>query len=321
MLGDDFSGHAHKLEVRLSVVTERGGNADDDGVAFSETAEVGRCDGAFGPEGLRNPLRPDVADVRVGAVERFGLFRIDVEADDGKLRLVEKQRQGQADVTQADHSDLRRALVNCLKKSTQCGLVGYLSGHVFLRKAGSAPFGICRRSGLMSRIDTWTADAELATAEICCPRIAALVELAIEPLDLRGNRVVLLHLPSEESVCNVDFFFNSFGRKDVRVRQLLPAAAKVPHLHEALGDQRFDAVIDLADADAKMLRQLALRCFRMLLEIAQEPISHLVCNGATHGVQWRSMAFNGVQRLNAKLKHRRSVKSNASRTETWLSGR
>ena len=96
---------AHVGEVGLAVAAERRRHAHQDRVALGETIERrGGLDPAA-PEGLRHALLADVADVRLAALERPGLVRVDVEAGHREAALLEEQRERQPDVAEPDHAD------------------------------------------------------------------------------------------------------------------------------------------------------------------------------------------------------------------------
>jgi hypothetical protein len=89
------------------VRTERRRHAHDDRVALRQAIEGGGRLDAPALECLRDALLADVADVRLPAVERFLLPRVDVEADHRKAPLLEEQRQRQPHVPEPDHTDAR----------------------------------------------------------------------------------------------------------------------------------------------------------------------------------------------------------------------
>lgn len=84
---------------------------------------------------------------------------------------------------------------------------------------------------------------------------------------------------------------NAFRGEDVDVAQLVLRGLEVGELDVALVDQRLHAKVDRAEADAKLLRDLALRCVGAAFEQAQDPEMHvlaLLCDFVTsHGIDRR----------------------------------
>ncbi len=97
-------------EVRLAVVVERRGDAEDQRIDLRGAGGVGG-----GLEALRARLADRLlAQVRNGAlavVEGRHLLGVDVEAEDPEAFLNEAEHQGQADVAEADDADARLSLL------------------------------------------------------------------------------------------------------------------------------------------------------------------------------------------------------------------
>src|SRR5687768_9327379 len=89
--------------------------------------------------------------------------------------------------------------------------------------------------------------------------------LAGETLDLGGKRLILGKLSTKEGRGHSNLFLEPLRREDVRIRELVRTLPEVTHLHPSSLDQRAHAVVDLADADAKLAGKLTLRCFRVLV--------------------------------------------------------
>jgi hypothetical protein len=66
------------------------------------------------------------------------------------------------------------------------------------------------------------------------------------------------------------------GREDVGVRELPLAVAKRAGLHEAFGDERTKAVVDLAETDAEGTGEIALRGLGLVGELFEKAVADFV---------------------------------------------
>ena len=106
--GERLAGAEHGRQVRLPVLGERRRQADQDRVDRPQLVpRGGRADAAVGHQG-REPLRGHVLDVGVAGVDPVDLRLDRVEAEDGHTRLGEGHGEGQPDVAEPHHADLRR---------------------------------------------------------------------------------------------------------------------------------------------------------------------------------------------------------------------
>ncbi len=86
--GDRVSGRTDVSQVGFAVFSERGRYADDDGVAIAQALEIGRCAGAA-TERQCCPIDADVTNVRLAAIQRVGLGRVDIEAQQVERAVLE----------------------------------------------------------------------------------------------------------------------------------------------------------------------------------------------------------------------------------------
>ena len=93
-------------QIRLAALVERSGDADQNGVHFLQTREIGGGVEALGLDVALNFFGGDVLDVGLAGVELFDFFVIEVEAGDALSDVRETQSERQADVTAADDADL-----------------------------------------------------------------------------------------------------------------------------------------------------------------------------------------------------------------------
>src|SRR5688500_310323 len=95
---------AHVAEIGLSLRSERGGNANEDGICF---CRFGKRRGRSKP-GLERLCHPPLVVSRyvgLAACELRGAFGIGVDADDAKATLGKPERKRQADVTETHYRD------------------------------------------------------------------------------------------------------------------------------------------------------------------------------------------------------------------------
>ena len=104
--GHGLAGVGDVGDVRLAVLVERGGDADDDGAHVLDPGEVGGGgEGLLVHHGL-DVGAGDVLDVAAAAVEGVDLALVDVQAEDGGAGAGKLKGQGQADVAQAHDRDM-----------------------------------------------------------------------------------------------------------------------------------------------------------------------------------------------------------------------
>jgi hypothetical protein len=132
---DRLGGPDDVSQVGVAVLAERSRDADQHGVALGEPVEVsgaanGRAWRGSRPDAERrgDAVGPDVTDVRLAAMQRVDLRRVDVEADHGKSRLVEHEGEGKADVAHTNDADRRGATLDSLKEILEHGVFVHDAG-------------------------------------------------------------------------------------------------------------------------------------------------------------------------------------------------
>ncbi len=100
-------------------------HADEDGVAFTQPAEVGGCIEATGLDEALHLLAAHRRDVAAASQQLDRLGRVDVEADHAEAGPGHRRRQGQADVAQTDDAHRRLAVVEELAEGFEPGLHDY----------------------------------------------------------------------------------------------------------------------------------------------------------------------------------------------------
>ena len=120
----------------------------------------------------------------------------------------------------------------------------------------------------------WSARS-LRSAEIC---------------DLKGD--VLAFLAREKRLRQLQAVADACRCQHVEVAELAVAALEVLRLDPALGEQRLQHVMRLAEADAELARELPLRVLGVLLEQAQQGDGGVFVGGGGVRVQ-RAGVFNG----------------------------
>ena len=84
--------------------------------ALGEAVEVRGGPDAVAGEGIGHTVRADMLDVGLAAVQRLGLLRVDVEADNGEARFLEEEGEREADVAEPDDAHGRRLRGDLLEK-------------------------------------------------------------------------------------------------------------------------------------------------------------------------------------------------------------
>src|SRR5579864_959464 len=124
---DGFGRCADVAEIRLVMVVERRGNADDHSVHFRDSGILRRgCEsGLFC--GLNLRFR-NANDVRTAFRENLDLLGVDIKTSDFELLLAEQQYQRQTDVAQANNADSRSAVVQLVSQGFKGRGRGYRCG-------------------------------------------------------------------------------------------------------------------------------------------------------------------------------------------------
>ena len=98
-------GRLHVGHVGLALRSQRGGDADENGVGLAEAGKVRGRGEATGGYCSGDAAAVEVLDVALATVELGDLVGIHVETEDGKALLDEGESQREADVTHADDAD------------------------------------------------------------------------------------------------------------------------------------------------------------------------------------------------------------------------
>ena len=101
--------------------------------------------------------------------------------------------------------------------------------------------------------------------------------------DLLADRFVLSDFPLQEADGDARPFPDAMGRQNVNVGALVAAVEEGVGLEDALIDQRLEAEIDLAKADAELARDLALADRGVVLDQAQDAVARFVGESEGHG--------------------------------------
>ena len=104
-----------------------------------------------------------------------------------------------------------------------------------------------------------------------CFVLAGRVEFRLERRDLQLECLVLFHPAAEESRGKCQFFCNPHGREEIHVLKLIFTVLKVLHIHKALVEKGFVAVVQPAQAHAELHSQLAFRQIEVFLQDAHDP--------------------------------------------------
>ena len=101
---DRLHGSGHVAQIRLVVLVQRRGHANDDGIHAGDLRVIG---GGAEPGllGLLNLGRKNAHDVGSAGIQGADFIGGDVEAGDAEALVAEQQRQGQADIAHAHNAD------------------------------------------------------------------------------------------------------------------------------------------------------------------------------------------------------------------------
>src|SRR2546423_5430337 len=106
-----FSGARNVTKVRLVILVERGGDADDDRVHLLQLGVIRGC-GESLTAGFLNFRSWNAENIRAAGSDSRNFSLIDIETGDWKSLLTVKQRERKADVAQANYCNTRLALLN-----------------------------------------------------------------------------------------------------------------------------------------------------------------------------------------------------------------
>ena len=112
--GEGVGGGLDVGQVRLLVLAERGGHADQHRVRLAEAGHIGRRLEPVGASHLADEVLAEVLEVVLPAAEHLDLPRVHVEAEDAKAGVEERADQRQPDVPERQHPDHGRAVVDLL---------------------------------------------------------------------------------------------------------------------------------------------------------------------------------------------------------------
>ena len=104
----------NKRQVRLEMMPQRRGHAGDDHIAFAEPTRIDRRIERCPTMHIGNKRSPEMLEIILPAMQCIDLFLIDIEADNAKPRPMKRCHQRQADVTQPNHTNDRRARIDPL---------------------------------------------------------------------------------------------------------------------------------------------------------------------------------------------------------------
>src|SRR5271157_1289416 len=98
-------------EIRLVILTERSGDADDDRVHAGDLRVIRSGGETMRPRRL-DLGRGDAIDVRPAGLKNVHLLLVDVETGHGKCLLAEQKGQRQADIAHSDYAHLGGTRLN-----------------------------------------------------------------------------------------------------------------------------------------------------------------------------------------------------------------
>src|SRR5690348_16364136 len=84
------------------------------------------------------------------------------------------------------------------------------------------------------------------------------IGLATDLLDLIAQRLVFAQLDAQKLECQAHFCLDAARGQQVHVRRLAAAVGEAAGLDPALAHQRLQAIVHLAETDAKLARDIAL---------------------------------------------------------------
>ncbi len=106
MRGDALAGLENVGNVRLAVLVQRRRHTEDHGLDFADAAEVRRRRKGAASRLLRDVGAVNVFDGAAAGVAVVDLGGVVIQAEDPDAGTGELQRERQADVAQADDSDI-----------------------------------------------------------------------------------------------------------------------------------------------------------------------------------------------------------------------
>ena len=114
----------------------------------------------------------------------------------------------------------------------------------------------------------------------------------LKELDFGFERFKFVHFALQKSAREGGFLGDAAGGQDVDVAEFVFRLAEVLHLDPAFVNQRPQAVVQAAGADAQLLGDLALRQVGVVLQHAQHPVVGVFLqlgSAGGHGVRMRCL--------------------------------
>ena len=100
--------------------------------------------------------------------------------------------------------------------------------------------------------------------------------LSPENLNLRPERLVLVHLAPKKIRGHRGLLRNARGGQEVHILELVTAVLKVLKLHQALRHQGLQAVVKPANTDPKLPSQVTLTDLGVCLQSTQNPVIRIL---------------------------------------------
>jgi len=126
--------------------------------------------------------------------------------------------------------------------------------------------------------------------------VQRLFGLSLQCFNFGFERFKFVHFALQESAREGGFLCDAAGGQDVDVAKFVFRLAEVLHLDPAFVDERPQAVVQAAGADAQLLGDLALRQVGVVLQHAQHPVVGVFLqlgSAGCHGVGMRCLQSFG----------------------------
>lgn len=136
---------------------------------------------------------------------------------------------------------------------------------------------------------------------VFCKLAAQLRELSLGSLEL-------VHLALDEAGSEMGAVGDAFRGEDVHIAKFVLRGLEIGELYMALVDQRLNAKVDGAEADAQLLGNLALRGIGMAFKQAQDPEVHVFAQSGD------LVTDHGVGRYRLRQSYRTAGESTPSAT-------